>query len=130
MDSFNKLTIIGNMNGNDLKQSIDDGWYFFIDIVGSSDPNLSISSQLEKINRIKDLISRFLKTKKHPEIYKSFTGDGMLIVFLKYDHPLELSIYIHKNIRVQYFCRKWGTNLCPDWNRVRIFSFLSRWCPY
>ena len=87
------------MNGNDPKQSIGDGWYFFIDIVGSSDPNLSISSQLEKINRLKDLISRFLDTQKHPEIYKSFTGDGMLIVFLKYDHPLELSIHIHKNIR-------------------------------
>ena len=87
------------MNGNDPKQSIGDGWYFFIDIVGSSDPNLSISSQLEKINRLKDLISRFLDTQKHPEIYKSFTGDGMLIVFLKYYHPLELSIHIHKNIR-------------------------------
>ena len=72
------------MNGNDLKQSIGDGWYFFIDIVGSSDPNLSISSQLKKINRIKDLISGFLDTQKYPEIYKSFTGDGMLIVFLKY----------------------------------------------
>ena len=36
------------MNRNDLSQSIDDGWYFFIDIVGSSDPNLSISSQLKK----------------------------------------------------------------------------------
>ena len=86
------------MNGNDLSQSIDDGWYFFIDIVCSSDPNLSISSQLKKINRIKDLISRFLGTHEHPEIYKSFTGDGMLIVFSKYEHPLELSIYIHKNI--------------------------------
>ena len=112
------------MNGNDPKQSIGDGWYFFIDIVGSSDPNLSISSQLEKINRLKDLISRFLDTQKHPEIYKSFTGDGMLIVFLKYYHPLELSIHIHKNIR-QY-------NLSVE-NKEQIFvrigigfgSFLS-----
>jgi len=61
------------MNGNDLKQSIGDGWYFFIDIVGSSDPNLSISNQLEKINRLKELISGFLDTQKHPEIYQSFT---------------------------------------------------------
>jgi hypothetical protein len=53
LESLNKLTITGNMNGNDLKQSIADGWYFFIDIVGSSDPNLSISRQLEKINQLK-----------------------------------------------------------------------------
>ena len=29
LESLNKLTIIGNMNRNDLNQSIDDGWYFF-----------------------------------------------------------------------------------------------------
>ena len=81
------------------KKDIEDGWYFFIDIVGSSNPNLSITCQLEKIDKIKGLIKSFLTSIKDPEIYKSFTGDGMLIVFLNYNSPLELSIFIHKNIR-------------------------------
>ncbi|MDQ2684477.1 MAG: hypothetical protein M3Y25_01385 [Thermoproteota archaeon] len=87
------------MNGKEFEKDLEDGWYFFIDIVGSSNPNLSISCQLEKINTIKSLISSYLVSLKEPEIYKSFTGDGMLIVFLKYNFPLELAIYIHKNIK-------------------------------
>lgn len=87
-----------NNNGNSL-QNIKDGWYFFIDIVDSSDPNLTIYNQLKKINFIKDAISSYLICNNRPDIYKSFTGDGMLIVFLKYDYPLELSIYIHKCLK-------------------------------
>ncbi len=87
------------MNRKDFEKDIEDGWYFFIDIVGSSNPNLSISCQLEKIAIIKGLITSYLVSLQEPEIYKSFTGDGMLIVFLKYNFPLELSVYIHKNIK-------------------------------
>lgn len=81
------------------KKDIEDGWYFFIDIVGSSNPNLSITCQLEKINTIKDFITSYLTSIGDPEIYKSFTGDGMLIVFLNYNSPLELSIFIHEKIK-------------------------------
>ena len=84
------------MNKKGLEKNIEDGWYFFIDIVGSSNPNLSISCQMEKISIIKSLIASYLSTIKHSEIYKSFTGDGMLIVFLEYNSPLQLSIFIHK----------------------------------
>ncbi|VFJ13199.1 adenylate/guanylate cyclase domain-containing protein [Candidatus Nitrosocosmicus franklandus] len=87
------------MNKKRLERDIQDGWYFFIDIVGSSNPNLSISSQLEKISIIRNLIASYLSTLGNTEIYKSFTGDGMLIVFLDYTSPLELSIFIHKKIR-------------------------------
>jgi hypothetical protein len=87
------------MNRKRLEKDIEDGWFFFVDIVGSSNPNLSISCQLDKINIIKSLIASYLSTLGDPEIYKSFTGDGMLIVFLDYNPPLELSIFIHKNIR-------------------------------
>jgi hypothetical protein len=86
------------MNVETSLKNIDDGWYFFIDIVGSSNPNLSITCQLEKINKIKGLIAKYLETVGEPAIYKSFTGDGMLIVFLRYEYPLDLSIFIHKNI--------------------------------
>lgn len=84
---------------NDSSLNIKDGWYFFIDIVGSTDPGLSIFCQLEKIKEIKRIISQYLKIEKNPEIYKSFTGDGMLIVFSNYSNALDLSIVIHKNIR-------------------------------
>src|SRR5690349_20932699 len=86
------------MNVEASLKNIDDGWYFFIDIIGSSNPNLSITCQLEKINKIKGLIAKYLESVGEPAIYKSFTGDGMLIVFLKYEHPLDLSIFIQKNI--------------------------------
>jgi hypothetical protein len=88
------------MNKRRLQQKdIEDGWYFFIDIVGSSNPNLSITCQLEKINTIKDFIASYLTSIGDPVIYKSFTGDGMLIVFLNYNSPLELSIFIHEKIK-------------------------------
>jgi hypothetical protein len=81
-----------------IERDIGDGWYFFIDIVGASDPNLSILCQLEKIRKLKYIIECFLNTNNNPEIYKSFTGDGMLIVFLDYKFSIELSITIHKNL--------------------------------
>lgn len=87
------------MTKDDFLQNINDGWYFFIDIIDSSDPNLTIYNQLKKINHIKDVISAYLECHKNPDIYKSFTGDGMLIVFLNYRYPLELSIYIHKDLK-------------------------------
>lgn len=83
----------------DSSQIIKDGWYFFIDIVGSTDPNLSIFCQLDKIKEIKRIISQYLKIKENPEIYKSFTGDGMLIVFLDYSNALDLAIFVHKSIK-------------------------------
>jgi hypothetical protein len=81
-----------------VERDINEGWYFFIDIVGASDPSLSILCQLEKIKKLKKIIENFLNKYYNPEIYKSFTGDGMLIVFLNYKFPIELSIEIHKRI--------------------------------
>ena len=64
----------------------------------SVNPNLSILCQLEKIRKLKHIIECFLNTNNNPEIYKSFTGDGILIVFLDYKFSIELSINIHKNL--------------------------------
>lgn len=89
-----------NRNISDIldKRIINDGWYFFIDIVGSSDPNLLIFHQLEKIEQVRKIIINFLKEHGSPEIYKSFTGDGMLLVFLHYKYSLDLSINIHNEL--------------------------------
>ena len=81
-----------------VERDINEGWYFFIDIVGASDPSLSILCQLEKIKKLKKIIENFLNKYYNPEIYNSFTGDGMIIVFLNYKFPIELSIEIHKRI--------------------------------
>lgn len=81
-----------------IERDINDAWYFFIDIVGASNPNLSIFYQLEKIKKLKDIIGSFLNAINNPEIYKSFTGDGMLIVFLDYRPSIELSIEIHNKL--------------------------------
>jgi hypothetical protein len=86
------------MDNDKVERAINEGWYFFIDIVGASDPSLSILCQLEKIKKLKHIIENFLNSNYNPEIYKSFTGDGMLIVFLNYKFPIELSIEIHKRI--------------------------------
>jgi len=86
------------MDNDKVERAINEGWYFFIDIVGASDQSLSILCQLEKIKKLKHIIENFLNSNYNPEIYKSFTGDGMLIVFLNYKFPIELSIEIHKRI--------------------------------
>lgn len=78
--------------------SVDHGWYFFIDIVGASNPNLSMPCQLEKIKTLKGVIESYLNNYNHPEIYKSFTGDGMLIVFSEYTFAINLAISIHKKL--------------------------------
>src|SRR5919107_3139807 len=87
------------MDNDKVERDINKGWYFFIDIVGASDPSLSILCQLEKIKKLKYMIENFLNSHYNPEIYKSFTGDGMLIVFSNYKFPVELSIEIHKRIK-------------------------------
>jgi hypothetical protein len=81
-----------------IDRDINDAWYFFIDIVGASNPSLSIACQLEKIKKLKNIIESFLNANNNPEIYKSFTGDGMLVVFLDYKYPIELSIEINKKL--------------------------------
>jgi hypothetical protein len=67
--------------------------------VGASNPNLSISCQLEKIKTLKDIIESFLNSHDHPEMYKSFTGDGMLIVFFDYGFAINLAIETHGKLR-------------------------------
>jgi hypothetical protein len=62
------------MNNDKIERAIGDGWYFFIDIIGVSNPNLSITCQLEKIIKLIDIIESFLNVRNNPEIYKSFTG--------------------------------------------------------
>jgi hypothetical protein len=73
-------------------------WYFYIDIVGSSDSKLTISKQLFKVKELNKVISSYLNKKNNPQYHISYTGDGSLITFddLNATIPFELSIHIHK----------------------------------
>ena len=76
------------------------GNFFFIDIVGLSDPSLSVRRQIEKIEVLNNLISSCNSFKKTVDKKILPTGDGMAIGFMENPElPLELSIEIHKKIR-------------------------------
>jgi len=79
-----------------------DASFFFIDMVGLSDPTLSVKNQVHKIERLNELIYSC-------EAYKIVSagkkiilpaGDGMAIGFpSKPEVPLELSIQLHRKLR-------------------------------
>jgi KaiC/GvpD/RAD55 family RecA-like ATPase/class 3 adenylate cyclase len=72
--------------------------FFFIDIVGLSDPSLSVKNQVQKIQILNELIhscDSFRKASTGKKIILP-TGDGTAIGFLSNPEiPLELSIQLH-----------------------------------
>lgn len=76
--------------------------WFFIDIVSSSDPNLSVKSQARKIYALNEFIQRTDTFKKEKLEYLDIltTGDGMAIGFPDSpEKPLRLAIELHKALR-------------------------------
>jgi len=76
--------------------------WFFIDIVSSSDPNLSVKSQARKINALNELIKRTDTFKKENLEFLVIlpTGDGMAMGFPDSpEKPLRLAIELHKALR-------------------------------
>ena len=75
--------------------------FFFIDIVGLSDPTLSVKNQVQKIQTLNEIIhscDSFRNTPAGKRIILP-TGDGMVIGFLSNPEiPLELSIQLHQKI--------------------------------
>jgi len=76
--------------------------WFFIDIIASSDPNLSVKSQARKINVLNVLLERTDTFKR--ENFESLsilpTGDGMAIGFPDSpEKPLQLAIELHRALR-------------------------------
>jgi len=75
--------------------------FFFIDIVGLSDPNLSVKSQIHKIQILNELIhscDTFRKTLSAKRVILP-TGDGTAVGFLSNPEiPLELSIQLHHKL--------------------------------
>ncbi|HKH85545.1 MAG TPA: ATPase domain-containing protein [Nitrososphaera sp.] len=76
--------------------------FFFIDIVGLSDPTLSVKRQVQKIQILNELIhscDSFRKASTGKKVILP-TGDGTAIGFLSNPEiPLELSIQLHHKMR-------------------------------
>ncbi len=76
-----------------------DAHFFFVDIVGLSDPTLSVRKQIEKIETLNLLIGSCASFKAASDKKVLPTGDGMVIAFmLNPELPLKLGIELHKEI--------------------------------
>ncbi len=74
--------------------------FFFIDIVGLSDPSLSVKRQMEKIHILNNLISSCSSYKKDRDKKILPTGDGMAIGFTSDPKlPLELSMELQNMLK-------------------------------
>ena len=77
-----------------------DATFFFVDVVGLSDPALSVRRQIEKIEALNDMISHCDTFKKASDKRVLPTGDGMAIGFmLSPESPLQLGIDLHQALK-------------------------------
>jgi archaellum biogenesis ATPase FlaH len=77
-----------------------DASFFFVDVVGLSDPALSVRRQIEKIEALNDIISHCDTFKKASDKRVLPTGDGMAIGFmLSPESPLQLGIDLHQALK-------------------------------
>ena len=77
------------------------GHFFFVDIVGLSDPSMSTKNQKKKIQILTECISQtaIFKSMKRESMLILPTGDGMCVGFFQGVHlPLLLAIELHKKI--------------------------------
>jgi len=77
-----------------------DASFFFVDVVGLSDPSLSVRRQIEKIEALNDMIGHCETFKKTSDKRVLPTGDGMAIGFmLSPESPLQLGIELHQALK-------------------------------
>ena len=77
-----------------------DASFFFVDVVGLSDPALSVRRQIEKIEALNDMIGHCDTFKKTSDKRVLPTGDGMAIGFmLSPEAPLQLGIELHQALK-------------------------------
>jgi len=102
LDTYHKL---GDIYGSHILYALQPGVvnanFFFIDIVGLSDPLLSVEKQIKKIEDLNAIIGScdaFNKVPKDKKIVLP-TGDGMAVGFLiNPELPLQLSIQLHRKL--------------------------------
>lgn len=101
-DTYRKLAGIYGNNISDMGlPDVINASFFFVDVVGLSDPLLSVRNQMKKIEILNNSISScdaFQKSKKKK--ISMPTGDGMVIAFLlDPELPLQLATQLHQRLR-------------------------------
>jgi len=103
---YKKISMISEDIRN--THTVIDGHFFFIDIVGLSNPRLPVMKQKEKIEKLNEMIES-CKTYSYnvgEKIVLLPTGDGMVIGFKSNPIiPIELSIQLHEQLK-KYNLRK------------------------
>ncbi len=80
--------------------SVNYGHFFFVDIVGLSNPTLSVRKQIEKIDVLNNMIGSSNSFKSISEKKILPTGDGMAIGYLRdMEAPLKLSLDLHNELK-------------------------------
>ena len=104
METYRKLAGVygSNISEIGLPSEVLNVNFFFIDIVGLSDPSLSVRKQIAKIETLNKMITSCDIFSKGPSEKRIIlpTGDGMAIGFLMNPElPLKLSIQLHQKLR-------------------------------
>jgi KaiC/GvpD/RAD55 family RecA-like ATPase/class 3 adenylate cyclase len=103
METYRKLAVLygSNISETGLPSQVVDVNFFFIDIVGLSNPSLSVKKQIDKIeilNKLIGLCDAFAKAKEKKIVLP--TGDGMAIGFFMHpESPLQLAVQLHSKLR-------------------------------
>jgi len=104
METYRKLAGVygSNISEIGLPSEVLNVNFFFIDIVGLSDPSLSVRKQIAKIETLNKMITScdiFSKGTSEKRIILP-TGDGMAIGFpMNPELPLKLSMQLHQKLR-------------------------------
>lgn len=102
METYRRLAGIYGHDISDMGlPDVVNAHFFFIDVVGLSDPLLSVKNQMIKIDTLNKLI-KSCPAFHTPRIKKLImtTGDGMVIMFLlNPELPLHLSMELHQQIQ-------------------------------
>jgi len=126
LEMYKKFTRLYGINIADIVVSSSEaihGNFFFIDIVGLSNPSLPVNKQREKIENLNDLIASCdaFKVNEENRIILP-TGDGMVIGYLvNPELPLQLSIQLHQKLK-EYNSKKTNDNLDKIGVRIGLSS--------
>jgi len=102
LEVYKKLVGIYGLSLSELgfSSEVMDASFFFIDIVGLSDPSYSVSSQRQKIEVLNNLIMTCSAYNLEEKKIILPTGDGMVIGFpLNPELALKLGIQLHQKLR-------------------------------
>jgi KaiC/GvpD/RAD55 family RecA-like ATPase len=102
VETYKKLSGVYGLNISEIgiSSEVVDANFFYIDIVGLSNPLLSVIKQREKIENLFGIIKSCEAFRSEDMKIHLPTGDGMVIGFLLDPQlPLELAIELHRKLR-------------------------------